>query len=106
MLVVDVCPEVLFQCLVDSFCLSVSLQVITGGEAKSYVQGSSERAKEVEHKLGAPVRGDVGGNSMLGEDVDDEESSKSGGVNVIHGEDEYTLLRESVHNYENSRGTA
>ena len=92
--------EVLFQCLIDSFCLSVSLRVVAGGEVESHVQCSSEGSEEVGHELGAPVGGDVGGNSVLGEDVDDEESSKSGGVDVVRGGDEYTLLRESVYDYE------
>lgn len=42
LLEVNVSPEVLFQSLIDSFSLSVSFRVITGGEMYTHVQCFSE----------------------------------------------------------------
>ena len=47
LLVIAVNSEVLFQCLVGAFGLSVAFRVISGGEVKSHVESFSERSEEV-----------------------------------------------------------
>jgi len=47
LLVVAVNSEVLFQCLVGVFGLSVAFRMISGGEMKSHIESFSERSEEV-----------------------------------------------------------
>ena len=47
LLVVAVNSDVLFQCLVGAFSLSVAFRMITGGEVKLHVESFSERPEEV-----------------------------------------------------------
>jgi hypothetical protein len=72
LLVVAENPEVLLEGLIKSFSLTVSFRVITRSEVNLHVQSFSEGSEEVGNKLGAPITSDMGGNSVFGEDVDDE----------------------------------
>ncbi len=66
-------PDVLLHSLVHAFRLSVRFRVMTGGEVQLHVEEFSERPEEGRDKLGAPVAGDMAGDSVLGEDVNEEE---------------------------------
>ena len=56
-----------------SVCPSVAFGVVAGGEVESHVERFSEGAEEVRNELRAMVGGDVRWNSVLREDVEDEE---------------------------------
>ena len=56
--------------------------------------------EEVGYELGSMVGSDVGGNAVLGEDVEKEQLSQSGGVDGVMRGDEYALLREVIHDNE------
>jgi hypothetical protein len=96
-LVCAVRAEILFKSLISPFGLAVGLWVITRGEVEIHIEGLAESSEEARDKLQASVRGDVRENTVFGEDMHDEEFGKSGRVNDIVSQDEYTLLAESVH---------
>lgn len=73
LLVVAIYADVLLQGLVSALGLSVAFGVVAGGEVKSHVECFSEGAEEVGYELRATVGGDVRRNSVLREDVEDEE---------------------------------
>ena len=48
------------------------------------------------YKFGSTVRSDMGRNTMLRKDMEEEQLSQSGGIDsVMHG-DEYALLRQVI----------
>jgi hypothetical protein len=49
--------------------------------------------EEMGDELGSPIAGDVCGNSVFGEDVNDEKSSEFWGIDFIHSGDEDALFR-------------
>ena len=51
------------------------------------------------NKLGAPIRGNVGGNSMLGEDIEQEELSKLSGDNCVVGRNKDCLFGKPVNDH-------
>ena len=59
LLVVAVNPDVLFQCLISAFGLSVAFRMVTGGEMKLHIESFSERPEEMQDKLCSAVGGDV-----------------------------------------------
>ena len=59
LLVVAVNLDVLFQCLICAFSLSIAFRVVSGGEMKLHRESFSERPEEVRDELCATVRGDV-----------------------------------------------
>ena len=52
------------------------------------------------YKFGSMVGSDMGGNTMLGKDMEKEQLSQSGRIDGVMCGDEYALLREVVHNDE------
>ena len=65
MLVVAEDPDVLLQGLVGSFCLTVSFQVVTGGEMKLHVECNSKGLEEVRHKFRSSIGSDMARDAML-----------------------------------------
>ena len=59
LLVVAVNPDVLFQCLIGVFGLSVAFRMVTGGEMKLHIESFSERPEEVRDELRSAIGGDV-----------------------------------------------
>ena len=59
LLVVAVYSEILFQCLVGAFGLSITFRVISRSEVKSHVESFSERSEEVQDKLRSAVGCDM-----------------------------------------------
>ena len=59
LLVVAVNPDVLFQCLISAFGLSVAFRMVIGGEVKLHIESFSERPKEMRDELRSVVGGDV-----------------------------------------------
>ena len=56
--------------------------------------------EEMGYELRSMIGSDVWGNTVFGEDMEEEQLSQSGGINgVMHG-DEYALLRQVIHNDE------
>jgi len=49
---------------------SGTLQVVTRGEVQVHGECFSKRLEEVGYELSTLIRGDMGGNSMLGEHVE------------------------------------
>ena len=72
LLVIAVNPKVLLQGLVGPFCLSITFRVVTRCEVELHVECSPERAEEMGDKFSASVGSDMGRNSMLREDVQEE----------------------------------
>jgi len=65
LLIVAVNLEVLFQCLVGAFSLSVTFRVVSGGEMKSHIESFSEGPDEVQDELCSMVGCHVRWYSML-----------------------------------------
>ena len=63
----------LLQSLVSTFSLSIPLRVVTRGEMEFHVQNFSKQTEEGQDKLQALVGGDMWGDTMLGEDMEDEQ---------------------------------
>ena len=59
LLIVAVNSDVLFQCLICAFSLSITFRVVSGGEMKLHIESFSERPEEVRDKLCAAIGGDV-----------------------------------------------
>ena len=59
LLVVAVNPDILFQCLICAFGLSVAFRMVTGGEMKLHIESFSERPEEMRDELCSAVGGDV-----------------------------------------------
>ena len=67
---------------------------------ESHVQCSSEGSEEAGHELRAPVGGDVRGDSVLGEDVNEEELGEFLGSDGVVTWDENALLRGAVDDHQ------
>ena len=72
LLVIAVDLDVLFQSLISSFGLSVTIRMITGGEVKLHVESETERLEEVRIEFGTSVGSNVAWDTMLQKDVNDE----------------------------------
>ena len=59
LLVVALNPDVLFQCLISAFSLSVTFRMVTRGEVKLHIESFSERPEEMRDELCSAVGGDV-----------------------------------------------
>ena len=94
--------DVLFQGLVDTFCLSIAFQVVTGSEMEFHVQGFAERSKEMRDKLGATIRPNMGRNTVFGKYMDNEELGQLSGSDGVMCGDENALLGETIYHYQNS----
>ena len=66
---------------------------------ETHVEGFTKRPEEVGDELRTSVRGYVCRNTVLGEDINEEELSEVGGRYGVMGGDEYGLLRQSVDDY-------
>jgi len=66
-LVIAVYAEILFQCLVGAFSLSVAFRVISGSEVKPHVEGFSEMSEEVQDELCSRSDVTCDAYSVLGE---------------------------------------
>jgi len=98
LLVVAVDSEILFESLVHPLGLTISFWVIARGEMQGHSECFSERAEEVGDELQTSVGGDMGGYSMFGKHVHNKELGKLRGGDGVVGRNEYSLLREAVHN--------
>ena len=79
MLIVGENPDVLFQGLVDTFCLSITFQMVSRSEMEFHVQGFAKRSKEVRDKLRAMIRRNMGRNTMFGKYMDNKELGQLSG---------------------------
>ena len=61
--------EVLLECLISVFSLTITFRMISRSEMMSHVEGFSEQAEKVGDKLWSTVGGNVLQNSMLGENM-------------------------------------
>ena len=59
LLIIAVNLDVLFQCLISAFGLSVAFRMVTGGEVKLHIKSFSERSEEMQDELRSAVGGDV-----------------------------------------------
>ena len=85
LLVIAVNLEVLFQCLVGAFGLSVAFRVVSRGEVKSHVESFSERSEEVRDELHSAVGGDVGWYSVLRKHMKYEQLGELHGSDCVVG---------------------
>ena len=58
--------------------------------------------EEVRDKLGTPITSDMSWDSVLREDIDDEQSSELRCHNIVRCRDENALFRELIYDYEES----
>jgi hypothetical protein len=72
LLVVAGYTEVLFECLIESFSLSISFRMIARGEVNLHVQCLPKGLEEAGNKLGSAVASNMRWDSVLGEYMDDE----------------------------------
>ena len=63
------------------------------------VQGFIKRPKKVGDKLRTSIRGDVGENSMLRKDIEEEEFSQLWRSDCIVCRDKNTLFGEMIYDY-------
>src|ERR1700710_2228442 len=96
LLIIAVDAQVLFQCLVGTFGLSIAFWVVPRGEVEMHVKCFTKRAEEVRDKFRTAIRCDVRGYTMLGENVEQEEFCEFRGCDGVVGRDKYCLLREAV----------
>lgn len=92
LVVIDVDPEVLFECLVDAFGLTVGLRMVSGGVVHADLEKVAKRAEKERNELGASVGADVGRSTMFGKDMNKEESCELFGGEFPTARDEDTLL--------------
>ena len=64
------------------------------------VQSLAKGMEEVGYEFGSTVGSDMGGNAVLGEDVEKEQLRQSGGVDGVMRGDEYALFGQAIHNDE------
>lgn len=57
--------------------------MMSRGKVKSDVEGLTKRLEEMSNKLQTSIRGEVGGNSMLGEHMEEEDFASSGDVIML-----------------------
>ena len=74
-MIVAVNMEVLFESLIRTLSLAITFGVIARGDMELHVKCLTKCLEEGGHELGAPIRCNVQGDSMLGEDMDHEEFS-------------------------------
>ena len=97
LLIVAVNSEVLLESLVSTFRLSVGFWVVSGGEVQVHTESLAQSAEESRDELRATIGGDMRRSSMLGEDMEDEESSQLRRVNGVMGRMKILcLLRRST----------
>ena len=102
MLIVGEDPDVLFQGLLDTFCLSIAFRMVSGSEMEFHVQGFAERSKEVRDKLGAVIRHNMGRNTMFGKYMDNKELGQLSRSDGVVCGDENALLVETNYHYQDS----
>ena len=73
LLIVAVDPDVLFQGLVSALGLTITFRMVPRGKVQLHVQGRAKQLEEVQDELQTPIATYMGRNSVLREDVDDEE---------------------------------
>src|ERR1700731_4263918 len=99
LLIIAVTTEVLFQCLVGSFHLSVALRVIPRSEVQGHIEDLAQRAEKMRDELGAAIGGDMRRDSVFREDVEYEQTSQLRGVHFVGCRDENPLLRKPINNH-------
>ena len=73
LLIVAVDLDVLFQGLISALGLTVTFRMVPRGKVQLHVQGRAKQSEEVQDELRTPIASYMGQDSMLREDVDDEE---------------------------------
>ena len=72
--------------------------MITRSEMQLHVQSDSERVEEMGDEFGSAIRSDVAWNSMLGEDMKNEELCKLLRCDHVVSRNEESLLGETINN--------
>ena len=70
--------------------------MINGSEMQFHVQSDSKRAEKMGDEFGSAIGSDVAWNSMLGEDVKNEELCKLLRHNRVMSQNEKSLLGETI----------
>ena len=73
--------------------------MITGGEVEANIQGFTQRPKKVGDELRTSIGGDVGGNSMLRKDVEEEEFGQLQRSDHVVCRDKNALFGEMIYDY-------
>ena len=63
------------------------------------VQGFTQRPEKVGDELGTSIRGDVGGNSVLRKDMEEEEFSQLQKSDCVVCREKNALFGETIYNY-------
>ena len=64
--------EVLLECLISAFSLTITFRMISRSEMKSHVEGFSKQAEKVGDELRSTIGGNMLENSVLGENMEHE----------------------------------
>ena len=72
--------------------------MISGSEVQFHVQSNSERAEEMGNEFRSTIGSDVAWNSVLGEDMKNEELCKLLRCDHVMSQNEETLLGEMINN--------
>ena len=87
------------------FSLSITFRMIIGSEMQFHIQSDSERAEEMGNEFRSTVGSDVALNSVLVEDVKNEELCKLVRCNRVVSRNEKSLLGEMINNDQYSSTT-
>src|SRR5882672_10772868 len=100
LLVVDVYLKVLFQDLVNSFSLPISLWVIGHREIGLDTEQLAKRPPEARDEVLPTIRDDVCGCAMLREDLRQKNVSQVLSIDISKGGDEECHLGHTAHNHQ------
>ena len=77
--------------------------MISGSEMQLHVQSDSEQAEEMGKEFGSAIGSNVAWDSVLGEDMKNEELCKLLRCNRVMSQNEESLLGETINNDQYSR---
>jgi hypothetical protein len=105
LLIVAINPQVLLECAVQLFNLTVGGGAMSGGEVETHAKERAEGSEEVRCEFGAAVGRDVEGDAVLGEDMGNEGVSDIYGGSGVCSRNEYAFLAEAIDNHQNGGET-
>ena len=102
LLLIDKDPEVLFQLLVHSFCLSITLRMVSSGGSQMDSKHAVQFFGELSHKLWTSVRDNLTGESMVSPDMLNKEAGSSSCCNHSECGYEMSSLSDRIHDHHDS----
>src|SRR6202050_1656462 len=94
----NICPKRYFKCLIHHFSLPVGLGVISRCQSSLHSHFFAYFLSEFPPPPNIPVRNDLSGNTILGNNVTKEKLSSSFFCNCSSRLNEYSVFGEFIHN--------